>query len=76
MPLVKASTLLRLAEFVAARYLGVTLREVAKAFDVSHRTAEDDVCRCPGVPQLNAGRGPSHRQRKAYPFESGGHIIL
>lgn len=36
----KASTLLRLADFTAARHRGVTLRDIAEAFDVSHRTAQ------------------------------------
>jgi predicted DNA-binding transcriptional regulator YafY len=36
----KASTLLRLADFAAARHRGVTLRDIAEAFDVSHRTAQ------------------------------------
>lgn len=40
MTFVKASTLLRLADFAAARHRGVTLREIAEAFEVSHRTAQ------------------------------------
>lgn len=37
---VKAKDLLRLADFAAARYRGVTLRDVADAFGISHRTAQ------------------------------------
>jgi predicted DNA-binding transcriptional regulator YafY len=40
MTFVKASTLLRLADFAAARHRGVTLREIAEEFEVSHRTAQ------------------------------------
>ncbi|MHC4974682.1 MAG: helix-turn-helix transcriptional regulator [Planctomycetota bacterium] len=40
MPFVKATTLLLLADFAAARHRGVTLREIEEEFDVSHRTAQ------------------------------------
>ncbi|MCE8524002.1 WYL domain-containing protein [Ruegeria pomeroyi] len=40
MAFLKASTLLRLADFAAARHRGVTLRDITEEFRVSHRTAQ------------------------------------
>lgn len=40
MSYVKAKELLRLADFAASRYRGITLTDICEAFEVSHRTAQ------------------------------------